>query len=52
MAVLEKVLMNYVYGTTSCTTDLPKELELYKYDLDLSRLKTQLLMLPDLIKHK
>ena len=50
MAVLEKVLMDYANGITAfCSTELPHEFDLYKDDLDLSKLKTQLSMLPDLI---
>ena len=50
MAVLEKVLMDYANGITAfCSTKLPHEFDLYKDDLDLSKLKTQLSMLPDLI---
>ena len=50
MAILEKVLMDYANGITAfCSTELPHEFDLYKDDLDLSKLKTQLSMLPDLI---
>lgn len=50
MAVLEKVLMDYANGITAfCSTELPHEFDLYKDYLDLSKLQTQLSMLPDLI---
>ena len=32
------------------STEIPEELQLYKNDLDLSRLRYQLLMLPDVIR--
>ncbi len=50
-ATIEKVLLHAANGIcTTDSTDLPEELQLYKDDLDLSRLKDQLSMLPDVIR--
>ena len=48
MSILEKVLLDSV-NNTFCSSELPEEFAIYKSDLDLSRLKVQLSMLPDLI---
>lgn len=51
VTVLEKLLLDSANG--KCTTgsgELPEELQLYKNDIDLAKLKLQLLMLPDLIR--
>ncbi|XP_062512635.1 zinc finger MYM-type protein 1-like [Corticium candelabrum] len=50
-ATIEKLLLDAVNGTyTMDGTALPEELQLYKDDLDLSRLKYQLSMLPDVVQ--
>ena len=51
VAVLEKVLLDAANGTSGFESgELPEELNLHRNDVDLLRLKTQLLMLPDLIR--
>ena len=51
VAVLEKVLLDSANGESNLeSADFPEEFQLYKSDVDLAKLKTQLLMLPDLIK--
>ena len=51
VAVLEKLLLDSANGTSTLATgELPEELQLYKNDIDLAKLKLQLLMLPDLIR--
>ena len=51
VAVLEKLLLDSVNGTSTLATgELPEELQPYKNDTDLAKLKLQLLMLPDLIR--
>ena len=50
VAVLEKLLLDCANGTSTLGTgELPEEIQLYKHDIDLVKLKLQLLMLPDLI---
>ena len=49
VAAIEKLLLDAA-NATLVSTDLPEELQLYKDDLDLSRLKCQLPMLPDVIR--
>ena len=48
MSVLEKTLLDSANGKF-CALELPEEFDIYNSDLDLSRLKIQLTMLPDLI---
>ena len=48
-AAIEKVLIDCSNGEA---VSLPQQLEVYKNDLDLTRLRVQLSMLPDLIKTK
>ena len=48
VVAIEKVLLNSANGTVE-SRELPDELELYK-NVNLSRLKYQLQMLPDLIR--
>lgn len=48
--VMEKLLLNAANRTCIELGELPEELELYKSDVDLPKLKTQLQMLPDLIR--
>ena len=51
VAVLEKVLLDAANGTSGYESgELPEELNLSRNDVDLLRLKTQLLMLPDHIR--
>ena len=49
VVVIEKLLLDAANGNLD-STDIPEELQLHKNDLDLSRLKYQLLMLPDVIR--
>ena len=49
VVVIEKLLLDAANGNLD-STEIPEELQLYKNDLDLSRLKYQLLMLPDVIR--
>ena len=52
MAVLiEKLLLEYSNASSS-SKSLPTELDIYKNDIDLSKLNFQLQMLPDLIKSR
>jgi len=46
--VIERVLLDAANGTFS--GELPQELQMYKNDIDLTRLKVQLQMMPDLIR--
>ena len=46
--VIERVLCDAANGTFS--GELPQELQMYKNDIDLTRLKVQLQMMPDLIR--
>ena len=51
VAVLEKLLLDCANGTSTLGTgELPEEIQLYKHDIDLVKLKLELLMLPDLIR--
>ena len=51
VTVLEKLLLDSANGkSTTGSGELPEELQLYKNDIDLAKLKLQLLMLPDLIR--
>ena len=51
VTVLEKLLLDSANGkSTIGSGELPEELQLYKNDIDLAKLKLQLLMLPDLIQ--
>ena len=51
VAVLEKILLDSANGESGLeSADFPEEFQLYNGDVDLAKLKTQLLMLPDLIK--
>lgn len=49
VAAIEKLLLNAANGTME-SMELPEEILLYKNDLDLTRLKVQLPMLPDAIQ--
>ena len=49
VVAIEKLLLDAANGTLD-SAEIPEELQLYKNDLDLSRLKYQLLMLPDVIR--
>ncbi len=49
VALMEKVLLDASNGEQG-SEHLPEELQLYRNDIDVQRLKTQLLMLPDLIR--
>ena len=50
-ATVEKLLLDAANSTCTMNgTDLPEELEAYKDDLDISQLKYQLSMLPDIIR--
>jgi len=46
--VIERVLLDAANGTFS--GELPQELQMYKNDIDLTRVKVQLQMMPDLIR--
>ena len=46
---IEKLLIDHANGTQT-DESLPKELDIYKSDLDFVKLKFQLKMLPDLVK--
>ena len=46
---IEKVLIDHANGTQT-DENLPKQLDIYKNDLDFEKLKFQLKMLPDLVK--
>ena len=51
VAVLEKILLDSANGESGLeSADFPEEFQLYNGDVDLAKLKTQLLMLPDFIK--
>ena len=50
VANIGKVLLDAVSGEISDGCDLPNELKLYDKDIDANRLKTELLMLPDLVQ--
>ena len=51
VAVIEKVLLDVANGAQSFGSgEFPEELQLYRNDVDMHRLKAQLLMLPDLIR--
>ena len=51
VATIQKLLLDAANGAfTTDGTTLPEELQLYKENLDLSRLKHQLSMLPDIIR--
>ena len=49
VAAIEKLLLDAANGTME-SMELPEEILLYKNDLDLTRLKVQLPMLPDAIR--
>ena len=49
VATIEKLLLDTANGAMD-STELPEEPQLYKNDLDLSQLKYQLPMLPDIIR--
>ena len=49
VATIEKLLLDAANGKRTIDDTLPEELQLYKDDLDISRLKYQLSMLPDVI---
>ena len=49
VVIIEKLLLDAANGNLD-STEIPEELQLYKNDLDLSQLKYQLLMLPDVIR--
>lgn len=50
VAVVERLLLEAANGTLNVCDQIPEELQLYKSDINLERMKTQLLMLPDLIR--
>ena len=49
-AMMEKLLMTAANNTSIDLGELPEEMQLYKNDIDLQKLKHQLQMLPDLIR--
>jgi len=48
MSILEKMLLDSA-NKIVCSSQLPEKFAIFKSDLDFSRLKVQLSMLPDLI---
>ena len=50
MAAMIETLLVTAANSTSIDLEIPKELHLYENDVDLSKLKTQVQMLPDLVR--